>query len=153
MSFLNELWWQIMIWHFCLWFNSWLNITELFQTNIEHKILHCRKYPTIPFWCLAFHVSDVTEELKLNSFLQQKFKPHPAHFSVFDLTFVGLRIVHGISNCPDMNCFVFCSNILCMNGSTGSGGGKKLRAGHVISVNNKTRHFFRFSSHQSLSSW
>ena len=26
-----------------------------------------------------------------------------------------------------------------MNGSTGSGGGKKLRAGHVIRVNNKTK--------------
>ena len=96
------------------------------------------------FPCLGCHGGAQTVSYNKSSNLN--------HFSVFDLTFVGLRIVHGISNCPDMNCFVFCSNILCMNGSTGSGGGKKLRAGHVISVNNKTRHFFRFSSHQSLSS-
>ena len=30
--------------------------------------------------------------------------------------------------------------------------GKKQRAGHVISMNNKTRHFFSSGSHHSLSS-
>lgn len=149
MSFLNEQWWQIMKWH--LFIVNCVIIQQFFKPTLDNSLesISFHFILMFSFPCLRCHGGAQTV-----SYFLQKFKPHPARLNVFDLTFGGLGILHGISNCcPDMNCFVFCSNILRMNGSTGSGGGKKLRAGHVIRVNNKTSHFFRFSSHQSLSSW
>ena len=148
MSFLNEQWWQIMKWHLFII----INYTAFFRIHHDtNKICRMRKYQFhLKGWVPISWMSRRSWRVPY----VKKFKPHPARFSVFGLTFGGLGIFHGISNCcSGMNCFCFAPAFSIWMGREGVEQGKKLRAGHVISVNNKTRHFFSFGSHPSLSSW